>query len=99
MASVTILDQTYALPAIATERFRALQEQVQAQQQAIQTGLRRQPRLLGMIPRPPRTLTPEERWRQWKAILSRESVFARRAPRTGEDEVRARWRRLREAVR
>ena len=46
MASVTILDQTYTLPAIGTERFWALQEQVQAQQQVIQTGLRPQPRLL-----------------------------------------------------
>jgi formylglycine-generating enzyme required for sulfatase activity len=62
MASVTILDQTYTLPAIGTERFWALQEQVQAQQQVIQMGLRPQPRLLGMIPRAPRTLTPEERW-------------------------------------
>ena len=69
MASVTILDQTYALPAIATERFRALQEQVQAQQQVIQTGLRPQPRLLGMIPRPPRTLTPEERWQELDLLV------------------------------
>ena len=69
MASVTILDQTYALPAIATERFRALQEQVQEQQQVIQTGLRPQPRLLGMIPRPPRTLTPEERWQELDLLV------------------------------
>jgi hypothetical protein len=62
VASVTILDQTYTLPAIATERFRAIQEQVQAQQQVIQTGLRPQPRLWGVLPRRPRTLTPEERW-------------------------------------
>jgi len=69
VASVTILDQTYALPAIATERFRALQEQVQAQQQVIQTGLRRQPRLWGMIPRQPRTLTPEERWQELDLLV------------------------------
>jgi formylglycine-generating enzyme required for sulfatase activity len=69
VASVTILDQTYALPAIATERFQALQEQVQAQQQVIQTGLRPQPRLLGMIPRPPRTLTPEERWQELDLLV------------------------------
>jgi hypothetical protein len=59
----------YALPAIATERFRALQEQVQAQQQVIQTGLRPQPRLLGMIHRPPRTLTPEERWQELDLLV------------------------------
>jgi formylglycine-generating enzyme required for sulfatase activity len=69
VASVTILDQTYALPAIATERFRALQEQVQAQQQVIQTGLRPQPRLLGLIPRAPRTLTPEERWHELDLLV------------------------------
>jgi formylglycine-generating enzyme required for sulfatase activity len=69
VASVTILDQTYTLPAIATERFRALQEQVQAQQQVIQTGLRPQPRLLGMIPRAPRTLTPEERWHELDLLV------------------------------
>jgi formylglycine-generating enzyme required for sulfatase activity len=69
VASVTILDQTYVLPAIATERFRALQEQVQVQQQVIQTGLRPQPRLLGMIPRAPRTLTPEERWRELDLLV------------------------------
>ena len=69
MASVTILDQTYVLPAMATERFRALQEQVQAQQQVIQTGLRQQPRLLGMIPRAPRTLTPEERWHELDLLV------------------------------
>src|SRR5215831_4703049 len=54
---------------MATERFRALQEQVQAQQQVIQTGLRLQPRLLGMIPRAPRTLTPEERWRELDLLV------------------------------
>jgi len=53
VASIKILDQTYTLPAIATEHFCALQDQVQAQQQVIQTGLRPQPRLWGMIPRPP----------------------------------------------
>jgi len=63
------LDQTYALPAIATERFRALQEQAQAQQQVIQTGLRPQPRLLGIIPRAPRTLTPEERWHELDLLV------------------------------
>jgi len=69
VASVTILDQTYVLPAIATERFQALQERVQAQQQVIQTGLRTQPRLLGMIPRPPRMLTPEERWHELDLLV------------------------------
>ena len=64
MASVTILDQTYTLPVIVTERFRVLQNQVHEQQQVIQTGLRPQPRLLGIIPRAPLTLTPEERWRE-----------------------------------
>jgi hypothetical protein len=54
---------------MATERFRALQQQVQAQQQVIQTGLRPQPRLLGMIPRPPRTLTPEERWQELDLLV------------------------------
>src|SRR2546426_847831 len=49
--------------------FRALQEQVQAQQQVIQTGLRRQPRLWGMIPRQPRTLTPEERWQELDLLV------------------------------
>ena len=69
MASVTILDQTYALPAIATEHFRALQEQVQEQQKVIQTGLRPQPRLVGLLPRPPRTLTPEERWQELDLLV------------------------------
>src|SRR5262245_45691748 len=69
VASVKILDQTYALPAITTERFRTLQEQVQAQQQVIQTGLLPQPRLLGRIPRAPRTLTPEERWRELDLLV------------------------------
>jgi formylglycine-generating enzyme required for sulfatase activity len=69
VASVTILDQTYALPAIATEHFRALQEQVQEQQKVIQTGLRPQPRLLGLLPRPPRTLTPEERWQELDLLV------------------------------
>ena len=69
MASVTILDQTYTLPVIVTERFRVLQHQVHEQQQVIQTGLRPQPRLLGIIPRAPLTLTPEERWRELDQLV------------------------------
>ena len=69
MASIKILDQTYTLPAIATERFRALQNQVQEQQQAIQTGLCPQPRLFGVIPRSPLMLTPEERWRELDRLV------------------------------
>ena len=69
MASVTILDQTYTLPVIVTERFRVLQNQVHEQQQVIQTGLRPQPRLLGIIPRSPLTLTPEERWRELDQLV------------------------------
>ncbi len=62
MASITILDQTYALPAIATTRFQTLQEQVRTQQQVIQSGLRPRARLLGLLTRAPTPLTPEERW-------------------------------------
>ena len=40
MAIITILDHTYTLPAIATEHFRTLQDQVREQQQVIQTGRR-----------------------------------------------------------
>jgi formylglycine-generating enzyme required for sulfatase activity len=69
VASIKILDQTYMLPAIATERFRALQNQVQEQQQVIQTGRRSQPRLWGMIPRSPLMLTPEERWRELDRLV------------------------------
>ena len=69
MASITILDQTYTLPVIVTERFRVLQHQVHEQQQVIQTGLRPQPRLLGIIPRAPLTLTPEERWRELDQLV------------------------------
>jgi formylglycine-generating enzyme required for sulfatase activity len=69
VASVKILDQTYTLPVIATERFQVLQNQVQEQQQVIQTGLRPQPRLLGIIPRAPLTLTPEERWQELDQLV------------------------------
>ena len=69
MANITILDQTYTLPVIVTERFRVLQHQVHEQQQVIQTGLRPQPRLLGIIPRAPLTLTPEERWRELDQLV------------------------------
>lgn len=69
MASITILDHTYTLPEIATARFRTLQEQVRAQQQVIQTGLRQQPRLLGLLPRAPRHLTADERWRELDALV------------------------------
>ncbi len=62
MASITILNQTYALPAIATTRFQTLQEQVRTQQQVIQSGLRPRARLLGLLTRAPTPLTPEERW-------------------------------------
>jgi hypothetical protein len=69
VASVKILDHTYALPVIVTERFRVLQHQVHEQQQVVQTGLRWQPRLLGIIPRAPRTLTPEERWQELDRLV------------------------------
>jgi formylglycine-generating enzyme required for sulfatase activity len=69
VTSVTILDQTYTLPVIVTERFRVLQNQVREQQQVIQTGRRSQPRLLGLIPRAPLTLTPEERWRELDRLV------------------------------
>ena len=69
MANITILDQTYTLPVIVTERFRVLQHQVHEQQQVIQTGRRPQPRLLGIIPRAPLTLTPEERWRELDQLV------------------------------
>ena len=69
MASVKILDQTYTLPAIVTERFRSLQDQVREQQQVIKTGLRRQERLFGIIPLPPHTLKPEERWQELDLLV------------------------------
>src|ERR1700740_81801 len=69
VASVKILGQTYTLPAIATKRFRALQYQVRDQQRVIQTGLRPQERLLGIIPLRPRTLKPEERWQELDLLV------------------------------
>ncbi|MGE3536136.1 MAG: formylglycine-generating enzyme family protein [Candidatus Tectimicrobiota bacterium] len=69
MASITILEHTYTLPAIATERFRALQEQVRTQQQAIQSGWRQRPRLLGLLRRPATQLTPDERWQELDLLV------------------------------
>src|SRR5262249_2910960 len=40
------------------------EEQARANQQFIKPGRLHHPRLLGMIPRAPRTLTPEERWHE-----------------------------------
>lgn len=62
MATVKILDETYTLPEIASERFRRLQEQVHTRQRLIQGGTRPQSRLWGLIPRAPVTLSEEERF-------------------------------------
>jgi hypothetical protein len=70
MATVTILDQTYMLPTVTTERFRTLQAQVQEQQQAIHRGIRPRTRLLGLIPRQPVRLRPEERWRELDLLVN-----------------------------
>jgi formylglycine-generating enzyme required for sulfatase activity len=69
VATITILDQTYTLPAVATTRFQTLQEQVRAQQQMIQTGVRPRPRLLGLLTRAPTPLTPEERWQELDLLI------------------------------
>jgi formylglycine-generating enzyme required for sulfatase activity len=69
MATVTILDQTYTLPTVTAERFRTLQTQVQEQQQAIHQGVRPRSRLLGLIPRQPVRLSPEERWSELDLLV------------------------------
>src|SRR5574341_1128144 len=69
MATVQLLDRTYTLPEIASEKFRHLQEQVRARQRLIQEGLKPQPPLLGLIPRTPLTLSAEERWRELDLLV------------------------------
>lgn len=69
MATITILDETYTLPAVSTTRFQALQAQVRTQPQVIQTGLRPQAPRWGFLPRAPQTLTPEERWQELELLV------------------------------
>ena len=45
MATVQLLDRTYTLPEIASERFRHLQERVHTRQRLIHEGVKSQPRL------------------------------------------------------
>jgi formylglycine-generating enzyme required for sulfatase activity len=69
MATVQLLDRTYTLPEIASEKFRHLQEQVRARQRLIQEGVKSQPRLLGLIPRTPVRLSEEERFRELDLLV------------------------------
>ena len=69
MATIQLLDRTYTLPEIASEKFRHLQEQVRARQRLIQEGIKPQPPLLGFIPRTPVTLSEEERWRELDLLV------------------------------
>src|SRR5207245_2653138 len=69
MATVQLLDRTYTLPEIASEKFRHLQEQVRARQRLIQEGVKSQPRLWGLIPRTPVRLSEEERFRELDLLV------------------------------
>src|SRR5947208_15451370 len=69
MATVKLLERTYTLPAIASERFRRLQEQVYTRQRLIQEGVKPQPRRLGLIPRAPVILSEEERFRELDLLV------------------------------
>ena len=69
MATVKILDDTYTLPEIASERFRRLQEQVHTRQRLIQDGVKPQPRLLGLLPRAPVKVNEAERFRELDLLV------------------------------
>lgn len=69
MASVTILDQVYTLPPLMTEQVENLWGQIQTRHQVIQEGLRPQPRLLGVIPRPGLKLDYEDRLAELAALI------------------------------
>ena len=68
MASINILEQTYELPTIATERFYGLQEQLRARQQIIQAGKR--PRRWGIIQLGSVRLSHEERLQELEILVS-----------------------------
>ena len=68
MASINILDQTYKLPTIATERFYGLQEQLRVRQQIIQAGKR--PRRWGIIQLGSVRLSHEERLQELEILVS-----------------------------
>ncbi len=61
MATVTIFDQTYMLPAATSTRFQHLHSAVRAQQHLIHEGTRPRSRLLGMMPRPPVPVSVKKR--------------------------------------
>jgi len=69
MATVQLLDRTYTLPEIASERFRHLQEQAHTRQRLIHEGVKSQPRLLGLIPRAPVMLSEEERFHELDLLV------------------------------
>src|SRR5262245_5776495 len=69
MAMVQLLDRTYTLPEIDSDRFRRLQEQVQARQRLIQEGGKRQHRSWGLLPRTPVRLSEEERFRELDLLV------------------------------
>lgn len=69
MATVQLLDHTYTLPEIASEKFRHLQEQVRARQRLIQEGVKPQSHLWGLIPRTSVRLSEEERLRELDLLV------------------------------
>lgn len=69
MADITILDQTYRLPEVTSNRFQELQTQVREQQRLIHEGTRPRPPLLGVLPRPPLPVSLEERWQELEALV------------------------------
>lgn len=68
MASIKLLNQTYELPAIATERFYALRKQLHARQQVIQTGKR--PRGWGLLRLGSVNLSHEDYFQELAGLVS-----------------------------
>lgn len=69
MARVHILDQSFDLPELATDRFRSLHLQIQRRQARIRAGTKPRPKLLGLIQRAPAPLSYAERLEELDRLI------------------------------
>jgi len=69
MARVHILDQTFDLPELATDRFRGLHLQIQRRQARIRAGTKPRPKLVGLIQRTPAPLSYAERLEELDCLI------------------------------